>query len=403
MTDSQVWLSRRYIAYQALTNMWFLGAVWLFFYRLFISDQQVGILDGMAFAIGLLAEVPSGALADKFGRDKLVRLGQILAGIGILIQAVGSSFVPFFVGQSIMMIGVAFASGADEALFFERLKFKRASTAWRKLVTRGSQAALSATLVATLIGGWLHTINPRLPWILTGASFIAAAALVWPVTDTRVRAARKKISAEIKDYIQDIKLGFAQFRLPGLWLYVPIIITVQGLFYTAEYGLLRLVLLDRFHFDPFWGAVAVASSGLITVGILGFMHKYADNISEKRIITVISLTAAASLLLSLANIGTWGYLVILLLYAGGHVLQPFMSEILNYHAPTSQRATVLSVASFLRTLPYVFLAPIIGYLNTEGKLAYFLVGWTVFVVVAVLLYFSRKKRDAIIKLEQDSV
>lgn len=403
LTADQRRLSRKYISYQVLTHMWFVGAVWLYFYRIFITDYQVGILDGMAFAIGLIAEVPSGALADKFGRDKIVKLGQILAGSGLLIQAFGSSFVPFFVGQSIMMVGVAFASGADEALFFDKLKFKRDSVAWRRLVTRGSQYALIGTLIATVAGGWLHNINPRIPWILSGVSFVGAAFLIWSVTDNRIIAARKSISAEFRDYIDNIKIGFSQFRLPKLWLYVPIIITVQGLFYAAGWGLLRLVLLDRFEFDPFIGSLAVASSGLITVGILALIHKYAENMSEKWVIILISLAAVASLLLSVANIGMWGYFVILALYAGEHVLHPFMSEVLNNRAPDDQRATILSVASFLRTLPYVVLAPLIGYLNTQDKLEYFLISWAVLVLMAVLIYISLKKRDTHIKLTDNPI
>src|SRR3989344_3362750 len=136
LTQNQHWLSRKYLAYKTLTNLWFVGAIWLYFYRIFITDQQVGILDGVAFAIGLIAEVPSGALADRFGRDKMVKFGQVLAGSGLLIQAFGSSFVPFFVGQVIMMIGVSFVSGADEALFFGKLNFAQTSVNWRKLVMR---------------------------------------------------------------------------------------------------------------------------------------------------------------------------------------------------------------------------------------------------------------------------
>lgn len=380
--------------------MWFVGAIWLYFYRIFITDQQVGILDGMAFAIGLLAEVPSGALADKFGRDKVVRLGQILAGSGLLIQAAGSSFMPFFVGQAIMMVGVSLVSGADEALFFERLKFSKSSTDWRKLVTRGSQVALIGTVVATIAGGWLHTINPRIPWALNGLVFIIAALIIWSVKDDRTKKVRQKFVPELKDYLNDIKTGFAQFRLPKLWLYVPLIITVQGLFYTTGYGLLRLILLDRFHFDPFWGSVAVASSSLITVGLLAYMHKNADTLSEKKVLVTISLIAASSLLLALANIGLWGYVVILALYAGEHVLQPFMSEVLNNRAPEEQRATVLSVASFLKSLPYVLLAPIIGYLNTNGRIEYFLVVWALLIFAAVALYLSAKKRDTHITLAE---
>ena len=400
MTQGQKWLSKRYIAYRTLSSMWFVEAVWLYFYRIFITDQQVGILDGLAFAIGLLAEVPSGALADKFGRDKIVRIGQILAGGGILIQAFGSSFIPFFVGQAIMMVGVALVSGADEALFFERLKFDKKSTNWRRLVTRGSQIALIGTFIAILAGGWLHTIEPRLPWILNGLAFIASAVLIWSVKDGRPEKARQKFVPELKDYLLDIKTGFVQFRLPKLWLYIPFIITVQGLFYTTGYGLLRLILLDRFLFDPFWGSVVLATSSLITVGLLGYMHKNADNLSEKKVLTTIGLLAGSSLLLSLANIGWWGYIVILALYAGEHILHPFLSEVLNNRAPETQRATVLSVASFFKTLPYVVLAPIIGYLSTNGKIEYFFIAWAMLIFGAVALYLSARKKDAHLSLAE---
>jgi MFS family permease len=398
MTTEQSWLSKKYLVYQLFTNLWFISAVWLYFYRLFITDQQVGFLDGMAFGIGLLAEIPAGALADRFGRDKMTRLGQILTGLGLLMQAVGSSFLPFFVGQSIMMVGVSFASGADEALFFDKLKFDRDSAQWRRLLTRGSQIALVGTLFATVGGGLLQHSNPRLPWILTGSSFIISSILIWSVKDTRPRVARQKFKAETRAYIKDIQMGFAQFATPKLWLYVPIIITVQGLFYTTGYGLLRLVLLSRFHFTPFAGSIVIASCSLVTVGVLALMHKFATSLSEKRVISVISLGAAASLLLSLLHIGVWGYLVILVLYVGEHALYPFMSETINYHSSEEQRATLLSVASFLKILPYVILGPIIGSLNTHHHLNYFLVSWALLIGLSVGLYLSMKKRDAHISL-----
>lgn len=401
MTNTPKWLSKRYLIYRAFTSAYFISAVWLYFYRIYITDQQVGFLDGMAFAIGLIAEVPSGALADRFGRSKIIRLGQIFAGSGLFIQAFGSGFIPFFLGQAITMVGIAFISGADEALFFEKLNFKRNSLEWRKILTRGSQAALLTSVFALVVGGWLHTINPRLPWMLTGMSFILSTLVIWQIKDSPTIKSSKKFLLEIKEYLNDIKIGFFQFRLEKLWLYVPIIIIVQGLFYTTGWGLLRLILLDRFHFDPILGSIAVASSSLITVAILSFMHKYAESLSEKHVLVFISLSAVASLLLSLANIGAFGYLVILTLYAGEHVLHPFMSEVLNKHAPEKQRATVLSVASFLRMLPYIVLAPIIGYLSTYGKLEYFLVFWSVLVFVVIALYLIRKKQDVQISLVED--
>lgn len=87
---------------------------------------------------------------------------------------------------------------------------------------------------------------------------------------------------------------------------MPFIITVQGLLYTAD-GLLWPILLDRFHFDPFWGSVAIASSGLATVGLLAYIHKNADGLGEKEVLVT----------------------VVLVLYSDQYILRPFMSEILN--------------------------------------------------------------------------
>lgn len=403
MTDNQKWLSRKFLVYKILTNLWFLGAVWLYFYRIYISDRQVGVLDGVAFAIGLVAEVPSGVLADKFGRDKMVRLGQFLAGSGLIIQAFGSSLGQFMFGQATMMIGVSFVSGADEALFFDQLKFSRSSPNWRKLITKGSQIALIGTTSATILGGLLHNIDPRIPWVLTGLSLISSVVLIWPIKDTRPKMNRKKAFIELREQFASMVAGFSEFTKKRLALYVPLIITVQGLFYAAGWGLLRLVLMDRFHFSPFAGSIVIATSSLITVGILEYMHKNAEELSEKRVLTLISALAAASLLLSVANIGWWGYFVILTLYAGERVLVPFMSEILNYRTEENQRATVLSVASFLRTLPYVVLAPIIGSLNSQNKLQYFLIVWAIFIAIAITIYLLLKKKDIKISLTKEKI
>jgi MFS family permease len=395
ITENQRRLSRKYLIYEALTNFWFVNAIWLYFYHLFITDHQIGILDGFAFTIGLIAEVPSGVLADRFGKDRIVKLGQVLASIGFIIQGLGSGFWAFFIGQSIMMVGVSFISGADQALFFSKLNFESTSIHWRKLLTRGSQIALIVTLFATIVGGLLYSVNPRLPWILSGIACLCSALWIWSLKDDRSERSSQKFLLELKGYLLDIKKGFDQFFMPKLQSYIPIILIVQGVFYTASWGLLRVVLLERFYFNPFWGSIVIASSSILTVIILALIHKYAHHMNEKHVITLISFSAAAGLLLSIADIGMWGYVVIFVLYAGDHILQPFMSEIINNRVTDDQRATVLSVASFLRTLPYIALAPLIGFLNENSHLGYFLLSWAVFICIAVFVYLYAKKVNKI--------
>jgi MFS family permease len=392
-TQSQRAMARTYLAYQGLSSLYFVSAVWLYFYRLYITDAQVGILDALAFTIGLVAEVPSGALADRFGRGKVARLGLILTGISYLIQAAGSGFMPFFIGQSVMMIGVSFTSGADDALFFSKINFDRNSAEWRKLVTRGSQAALLGSLAATLIGGWLHTINPRLPWMLCGAAFIGAAALIWRINDPAPAPSKLSVKNQLLEHYRDIQKAFLQFAQPKLLRYVPLILTAQALFYATGWGLLRIVLLDRFHFDPLTGSVVVALCNILTVAALSYIHRHAETMTERHVLAFIALSAAASLLVAIPDIGSWGFGVIFALYAGERILYPYLSETLHKNATDDQRATVLSIASFLKTLPYVALAPLIGTLNTQGKLFYFLIFWPTLIGAALWFYLSQKPEE----------
>jgi len=393
ISEKQKSAVRTYLVYQCLSSLIFISTVWLYFYRIFITDAQVGILDGLAFFIGIIAEVPSGVLADKFGRGRISRLGLILTAVGVLIQAFGSSFMSFLIGQSVTMIGVSLTSGADEALFFSKINFDRTSSQWRKLILRGAQMSLIGTLAAILIGGWLHTINPRLPWILTGIASLASALLIWPLKDSEIVKEKMSLGQGIKDHLNEIRNGFACFCSGPLLRYVPYLLTVQGLFYMIGLGLLRIILLDRFHFDPFLGSVVVAVCNLSTVAALSFIHHHAEKISEKLMLSVVALSAAVGLLVSVADIGVWGVAVILSLYAGERVLYPFLSEILHNSACDEQRATILSVASFFKALPYVALAPIIGALNTYGKLDYFLVVWPVLIIAALLFYLSQAKQN----------
>jgi predicted MFS family arabinose efflux permease len=174
---------------------------------------------------------------------------------------------------------------------------------------------------------------------------------------------------------------------------------LQGVLYIFDWGLLKIILLDRFHFSEEFGGVILGVSCVMVVLVLHLMHRFAEKISEKLMLTILSFLVAGMLILSMFDIRLIGVVVVLVLCMGSGVMYPFISEIINRHALHDQRATAISVASFLRTLPYVALAPLIGLLNTQGNLGIFLGVWTVLIILAWLIYFVHKRRDTIIKTD----
>jgi MFS family permease len=377
-------------------QLWFVGAIWLYFYRLFMTDTQIGLLDAAAFGVGLLAEIPSGALADRYGRSRIVKIGVIISALGIGLQAFGG-FWPILLFQIGVTVGAALISGADEALFFEKLQYKKDSLHWRKFVTRTTQMVHIAGFVAIPIGTLLYQVDNRLPFIINGLALVVAAILIWNIRDTQPKRTKQPLTKSIGEYVGNIKSGFHIISSKTLRIYVPIILALEGLLYAFDWGMLKLVLMDRFHIDVSLGGWVMTGASVLAVLLLYFMHKYAHHLSEKRALTMLCFAVCIVLIMSAYDIRLFGIAVIAVLYICDSALYPFISEAINHNTSSANRSTVISFASFLRALPYVLLAPVIGWLNTRGQLWLFLIFMAVLIMMAWVNYIIHKRRDSFVE------
>lgn len=382
-------LETRYIVYRVLNSLIFFNVVWLYFYRLYITDAQVGILDSIAFFIGFLFEIPSGAIADAIGRKKVVRIGQISQAIWLLLQVWFPSMSFFIMWQSLIVIGMSLSSGTDDALFYSALRYDPENSQWKTLITRASKWVLWWSLIATISGAYLHTIHPIYPWCLTAISIFLSTVALMDVPDTVVKK-DKDFSTQISTVYRNIISGIGNFGKPKILLYVPIILGIQSLLYTFWMQILRPILLDRFHFSPFLGWVVIWATIIVSIWSLHYIEKRIEQIHEWKFFAWIGIMCALSLLISVWDIGYWWWIVLLILSVSERILYPFISDGLNKNARESERATILSIWSFLKWIPYVILGPIIGYLNTVWHLEYFLIGWSIIIWVALLIYTSWK-------------
>jgi MFS family permease len=86
-----------------------------------LSDAEISALFAVWSAVGIVAEVPSGALADHVGRRAALVTGALVQAVGYASWVVFPGFAGFAAGFVLWGLGGAFASGAQEALLHDGL------------------------------------------------------------------------------------------------------------------------------------------------------------------------------------------------------------------------------------------------------------------------------------------
>ena len=102
-------------------NGWFILPNWVFFFSRYLSKVEIGIIDGVAILVGIVLEVPTGALSDLFGKKKTLIFGCICLAISSIYLVLATRFWQFLLGNVLMFIGFAFNSGSLEAFAYDSL------------------------------------------------------------------------------------------------------------------------------------------------------------------------------------------------------------------------------------------------------------------------------------------
>lgn len=203
-------ISKKNTALMYLINFFsllrFVMPVWVLFLTDLIPSSQIALLTSWLFAAVLFLELPTGAFADLFGKKVTIISGLIVSALSYAIYPVMSQLWQFFIIFSMQAVGEALVSGAQEAMVFDSLKQDGVASSFREVYANFIMFAQLAFVGATLSGGWIFSIDYRLPfWLYTasiGVSIFLASRLVEPKVDT--------LTFSFENYIQQTKEGFLQ-------------------------------------------------------------------------------------------------------------------------------------------------------------------------------------------------
>src|SRR5690242_2072540 len=93
------------------TSFLFVPVMVKFFHQRGLDFSHVALLNTVYALTAIVFEVPTGALADRFGRCRAMMLGALLAAIGCVVDYGGHDFWSFALGEGLLALGMTLTSG----------------------------------------------------------------------------------------------------------------------------------------------------------------------------------------------------------------------------------------------------------------------------------------------------
>ncbi|WP_248488030.1 MFS transporter [Pseudomonas sp. CYM-20-01] len=151
----------------------------LYLLQLGITQGEVGILQSFLFFSSVALEIPSGLLADRYGRKCTLIisfLGLCISGIGFLLF---SSFVPFAIIFCLFGASIAMGSGSDRALLYDNLLAEHRADEYPKILSRARAIGAISLSLSMLLGGVIQdTLSWNGVYIFFAASKLIGAIIV---------------------------------------------------------------------------------------------------------------------------------------------------------------------------------------------------------------------------------
>ena len=120
----------------------------------------------------LVLEIPTGAVADVFGRKSSCVCSYFLTSLGLFVFAISDSLLAFVIAIIILATRSALISGASQAWMVDSLKHNSYSGKTMPIRVRKNQLIYSADIVGILLGSFLADKSIVFPFIVGGFAML---------------------------------------------------------------------------------------------------------------------------------------------------------------------------------------------------------------------------------------
>jgi len=314
----------------------FIFPVYVLYFRAFdVSLFGIALLAAVFEATVLIAEIPTGMFADRFGRKRSVIIGFGFFALSGAAFTLFRSLEGFILGEVFFGLAEAFISGAGEALAVDSIPAAERDAALDRLYTFRSRIRIGLTTLFMLLAGAVFTLDARLtfhPVFFGGVAGMVAASFFTP-EHTHAVATRP-------DILAPLRLLFKRLNAVTLLRVIFVTSLVANFSFEGadQYWQILAGEYDRFPV-AYFGVITAAGAALAFLLVGQVVRRFTGTLALP---ALVLLTAGAAIS-ALPNVPALILPILLVIYfVGRELINPLFSVTINRSIDSEGRATFLS-------------------------------------------------------------
>jgi MFS family permease len=347
----------RLFTVQALIMFILWVPIWVvFLQRKGLNLTEIGLLEAGAWTLTAALEVPTGAIADRWGRKASMAIGAFAYAMAMFLILADALSPLFLLGYALWNSSSAFVSGADSALLYDSLRADGRASEAAKQTGRYTAIQQGSQGIASLVGAALATVDITLCFTLCGIGALVASALALTMKEPPHTDEEGEVRLGYWKNLQTA-IGIAARRpiVRALLLLSAMILVVPLVVY---YALLQPYAL--------FVGLPIASLGVVVVGVQltnvvasWLAHRTQGRFALTDVVTVgvVVLIVASAGLALLPSIPTVALMLAVALVPA--LCAPLLTARINDLIPSAQRATILSLSALLFELGLAVAMPLL--------------------------------------------
>jgi fucose permease len=345
-----------------LKNLQFFGPISVPYFLdwLRVDYTRMFILQAWFLFWVFMLEIPTGVVADRFGRKVSVAMGCTMFATDMLFFGLSHNYSLLFVAEFLGAIGLTFISGADQALLYDSLMVIGEEDRARFYLSRYEAAGTMGLLVSFPIGSSIAGLNKYpdllpIPFVMTAASAVLAAVIyLWMREPPRA----KTREGFVRMGVQGLRSLFEQKSLRS---YVFNAVTISAVTFFAFWFYQPIV--QRAGLKVTYLGWIGAGFNLFSAILLARVSLLEKALGIRRLLLLSALLPGALFLaLGFLHMAAFAIPALFVLVGCKLVRMPILNAFINRHIESANRATVISSVSLLERSLTFLLYPLVGLL-----------------------------------------